>query len=87
MTTRARKNADAAQKSANLANNHRPVTPSDVDTFAPSAIYVGSGGTVTAKDTQGFAATYDVIAGTTLPCLYTAILATGTTATGIIRVW
>jgi hypothetical protein len=63
------------------------VTPSDSTLLAETTrgIYVGTGGTIAALMLSGASVTFtSVPSGTTLPVRLTKIMATGTTASGIV---
>jgi hypothetical protein len=63
-----------------------PITPdgnTDLATI-PDAIYVGGAGDVVLKGSDGTNATFAVTAGQVLPFSPTRVLATGTTATGLV---
>lgn len=64
------------------------VTPSDTAAFPPSVIYVGGTGAVAVvpADGRGSVVFAGVPAGAQLPVLATQVLATGTTATNIVRI-
>ena len=66
------------------------VTPSDSATFAASALYVGTGGTVVVlpaePDTGVATVTFtNVPAASVLPVMVRAVFTTGTTASGFVR--
>jgi hypothetical protein len=66
------------------------VTPSDTTDFAilPRAIYVGVTGTIAATLAGGQSVTFQAVpAGSLLPIRMARILATGTTASGIVALW
>lgn len=66
------------------------VTPSDTDTFSrPVNLYIGGSGNIAIKPGNGVAPnlTIAVLAGTVLPVTALAVLATGTTATGIVAIY
>jgi len=63
------------------------VTPSDSTDVTPTTgkrIYVGGSGNLTMQGSNGTAATFAVTAGQILPITAKRIMATGTTATGIV---
>lgn len=64
------------------------VTPSDTAAFPPSRIWVGGAGTVTVRcaDNINTALFTSILAGTEVPVLAIGVMATGTTATNIVRV-
>ena len=66
------------------ARNHFAITPSDATAIYADALYVGTGGTVACEDRDGTAATYTVADGANILTQVTKVLATGTTATGIV---
>ncbi len=63
--------------------------PSDSVTFGPSRIYVGGTGNDATRDTDGgpIITWTAVPAGSVLPALAVQVMATGTTATNIIRMF
>lgn len=65
------------------------ITPSDSDTIEPFpvAVYCGGDGDVVASGEDGTQATFAVSAGQTLLIQPLRILATGTTATGLIALY
>ncbi len=65
------------------------VTPSDVTTFEPSQIYVGGAGNVTVKPAAGGAVVLFTAppVGSILPVLAVQVMATGTTATAMVRMF
>ena len=64
------------------------VTPSDVTTFGASAIYIGGAGNVTVVTGAGQQVTFTgALAGTMLPVQCTKVLASGLTASNIVRVF
>ena len=72
---------------AGPASHGFAVTPSDSTLLAETTrgIYVSSGGSIAALMLSGASVTFaDVPAGTTLPVRLTKIMATGTTAGGIV---
>lgn len=63
----------------------KEITPSDTEGFGPTmGLFVGVGGTVTAKGEDGVSAPFIVGSGQTLVGSFTQVMATGTTATNII---
>lgn len=61
------------------------VTPSDSASISPAiGLYVGNAGTVKAAGMDGTVGTYICQAGQYLTGRFTKVLATGTTATGIV---
>lgn len=65
------------------------VTPSDTSALEPFpvAVFVGGAGDIAVKGSDGVAATFTVLAGTSLPIQPRMILSTGTTATNIIALF
>jgi len=75
-------------KTPNFIGDHATaVTPSDTETFGPSLIFVGGAGTITVRDVSGSTVQFTAPAGVTLPVLATGVMATGTAATLIVRVF
>lgn len=68
------------------AVSHFPITPSDTDDLPlrPRVFRADVGGTVTARDESGVDITYTLVDGETLIFSPVRILATGTTATGLV---
>jgi len=61
------------------------VTPSDTASLQPNiGIFVGNAGSVVAQGVDGVSATFVCTAATRLMGQFTKVLATGTTATGIV---
>ena len=78
-------NTDAVAKLGS-AKRWFPITPdgnTDLATI-PDAIYVGGAGDIVLKGSDGTNATFAVVAGQTYPFSPMRVLATGTTATGLI---
>lgn len=71
------------------ASSFGPVTPSDGTPFAvtPKALFVGGAGNLIAKGSDGTSATFAVAAGQILPIRPQYVMATGTTATGIVALY
>ena len=67
-----------------VARNHVPITPSDSTTIYADALFVSGAGTVTCLDRDGTSATYTCVANIQIPTNVTKVMATGTTATGIV---
>jgi len=66
------------------------VTPNDFDALAyvSRAIYVGGGGNVRAELSSGAQVTFSAVpSGAILPIRATHILASGTTASGLVALW
>lgn len=65
---------------------HREITPSDSTVFSPrlQSFCVGTTGTVEAINSNNEQVTYNAVAGQTILAELKQILATGTTATGIV---
>jgi len=68
------------------ATRHFAVTPADGSDLAniPRALFIGGAGDIAIRDGAGTDVTYTVPAGTTLLIRAVRVLATGTTATGIV---
>lgn len=64
----------------------REITPSDSAVFSPrlQAIVAGTAGTIEAVNSNGDQVTYTVVAGETILAEIAQVLATGTTATGLV---
>lgn len=68
-----------------IATDAFAVTPHDTDANLAQALYAGSGGAIAVRTEAGTTLTFaNVAAGTVLPVRVNRVLATGTTATGII---
>lgn len=67
----------------------KAITPSNAAAIEPipAAVYVGGAGDVVAVGTDGVAATFGATAGGLLQIQPSKILATGTTATGIVALY
>ena len=64
------------------------VTPSDSATFSPSVVYVGTSGNVAVTTAAGDSVTFtNVQSGGVIPVRIKAVLATGTTASNLVRVY
>jgi hypothetical protein len=64
------------------------VTPSDTVTFEPSIIFVGGLGNVTVKTAQGSTVLFfSVPGGTVIPVQVIQVLATGTNASNLVRIF
>ena len=65
------------------------VTPDDDVTFSePNVIYVGTAGTVVVEPVVGGnTVSFVVLAGAAVPIQVRRVLAAGTTATNLVRVW
>lgn len=70
------------------ADNFATITPSDSAALAtiPKALFIGAGGTLTVRGGDGVQATFAVVAGQIIPIRARVIMATGTTATGIVAI-
>jgi hypothetical protein len=66
------------------ARSHFAITPSDSTAIYADAVFVGVAGTVTIKDRDGTSVQYTAPAGAVIPVQATAVMATGTAATGIV---
>lgn len=76
--------------SSGPAANAAAVTPSDSSdlTFSTRALFIGGAGNVSVNmATSGAAVVFAVGAGQILPIQVARVLATGTTATGIVALW
>lgn len=71
------------------ADSHVLITPNDSTDLAtiPRGLFFNGAGDVVLRDKSGNDETYTVTAGQLLPFRARRILATGTTATGIIAMW
>jgi len=71
------------------ATRHFTVTPADGSDLAniPRALFIGGAGDVAIRDGAGTDVTYTVPAGVLLPIRAVRVLATGTTATGIVGLY
>lgn len=66
--------------------HHFPITPNDATDMAniPRSIFIGVAGTIVLHDASGTAATYTCPAGYELFGHFRRVLATGTTASGLV---
>jgi hypothetical protein len=70
---------------AGIASDAFAITPSDATTQRAYALHTGSGGSIAVKTEDGSTVTFgNVPAGGILPVRVMQVLATGTTATGIL---
>lgn len=71
------------------ATNWAAITPNDATVLTPRpvALYVGADGNVVAAGDNGATATFAVLAGQVLTIQPSKVLATGTTATGIVALY
>jgi hypothetical protein len=71
------------------ANFGAAVTPDDSTDLAtlPRGLFIGGAGDVVVHDTAGTSLTFTCPAGAILPLRAARVLATGTTATGIVALW
>lgn len=60
------------------------ITPNDSTDVTYRAIWINNGGDITLRDSLGNDETFEVIDSTLLPVQPKRVMATGTTATGII---
>jgi hypothetical protein len=68
-----------------LASDAFAITPSDSTQQRSGAIYAGAGGSIAVRTEDGTTLTFgNAAAGSIIPVKVTMILATGTTATGLI---
>lgn len=69
-----------------VGRNFFEITPNDSADIAtrPDGVFVGGAGTIEMQGTDDNAATFTVAAGAILPVSPTRVLATGTTATGLV---
>ena len=81
--------ANYERNDSGCSNNHADVTPSDTISFEkiPRALRIGVAGNVTIEDKDGTSVTYAVASGEVLSFSPTRVMATGTTATGIVAWW
>jgi hypothetical protein len=63
------------------------VTPSNSTTFAPSTLYVGTGGDLRVTTAGGDTVTFSSLANGFFPVKVVSVFATGTTASNIIRLF
>jgi len=64
------------------------VTPSDTTELRGAALYIGGAGNVALANSAGDTVTFTgVLAGSVLPVQFTKVLATGTTATNLVRLY
>jgi hypothetical protein len=64
------------------------LTPSDTVLISPSVgLYVGVAGTIRAAGANGVVGTFEVQAGQYLIGAFTKVLATGTTASGLVALY
>lgn len=72
-----------------MPTKHAPITPSDTVLFQwPTMVLVMNTGNVVALDEDGNSVTYTAVpAWTVLPVTCKGIMATGTTATGLIALY
>jgi len=68
------------------ATRHFAIIPSNSADLAnvPRAIYVGTGGDLRLRDASGQDVTYTVVSGAVLPFRAVRVLASGTTAAGLV---
>ena len=79
----------AFSHSSASATRAASVTPSDTADMAraPVGLYIGGGGDVAVEMVGGGTVTFVAVAGAVLPIQPRKVLATGTTATGIIALY
>lgn len=70
------------------ADNFKAITPNDSTalTTVPKALFIGVAGNLTVKGGDGISALFPVQAGQILPIRARFVMATGTTATGIVAI-
>ncbi|MGB1304023.1 spike base protein, RCAP_Rcc01079 family [Pseudoalteromonas marina] len=66
------------------ATSWSSITPSDSTDITFRALWINSGGNITLRDSQGNDELFTVVDSTLLPIQPKRVMATGTTATGII---
>ena len=71
------------------ADAFAPITPNDGADLPilTRAVFVGGGGSLVVLDRHGVTATFQVGSGALLPLRVARVMATGTTATGIVALW
>lgn len=73
-----------------IGRNFLAVTPSDtvdLSKGASDAFYIGGGGDIVLVGEDGDSATFTVLSGSVLACGSKRVMATGTTATGIVALY
>lgn len=71
-----------------LPPNAAAVTPSDTSDNTGIALYVGGAGNVAFETQSGQIVTFsNISASTIIPLRFGKVLATGTTATSLVRMW
>jgi len=78
----------AAVQASTPADNFKAITPNDSTalTTVPKALFIGVAGNLTVKGGDGQSALFPVQAGQILPIRARYVMATGTTATGIVAI-
>jgi len=81
--------ANYERNDSGSSKNHASITPSDSTVYdpRPRALRIGAAGNVAVRDVDGTDITYAVSAGEVLAFSASRVLATGTTATGIVGWW
>jgi len=71
------------------ATSWAAITPSDTAGLQklPASVFVGVGGTVTVKGSDGTSALFTAVSGQILPIQPTFVMATGTAATGLVALY
>lgn len=77
---------DAGNPAGAASSAYAAITPSDTVALSttPKAIYIGGSGNLTVKGSNGISATFAVTAGQVVNIAPSFVMATGTTATGIV---
>ena len=76
-----------ATMNSQIPNHAAAVTPSNTTELFGHALYCGGAGDVTLLTEGGDTVTFTVPAGHTIVQRFTKVLATGTTATALVRQW
>lgn len=76
-------------QNTNTAATWAAITPSDTETLdpIPRAVFVGTAGTITAVGADGVSAPFAALAGQELSIQPSKIMATGTTASGLVALY
>jgi hypothetical protein len=77
---------ESSRTLGSVAYRHKTITPSDTEDLAerPIALRINGAGDIVVRDETGEDVTYTVTAGEVLLIRVVRVLATGTTATGIV---